>query len=1078
MACTVNLPISHLTFWFINLISNHLRMKTFWAKSIVALVLLFHWTNWRLLGQMENAFRDINSDSLVHLIVNPIPKLDALPSATCDDLELTKGIFTPAWWAEYGRWYESTKPCAIHYSSYSTGFLSSRHQVRKKSDGYVSCLGNNSIPYVPPGYNCSIQLGNMDDDKEWERLSTTINVSEENSMIEVNLAVFLEDPNHNICRQPRFRIRVYDQNQNIIPCGAYEVVAGSSLPGWGTSYCSPYKPVGYLPWTKMSIDLRKYLGQNITLEFQTMDCSEGAHSGFALFALRCQKSEITASAFCPNTSEMNLSAPEGFSGYQWSNGMTGKSITVNNPQPGQSYTVTLTPYSVINGNCQIQMTYTVPPLPEISFSGNPVSCPNASTALNAQVSQDGYTFTWSTGQAGDGISVNTPGLYTVTATNGVCTLDDSISVVESPLPNVVTSVLDAPCFGSTGQITVDPVDPGAGYSYQWSNGQTGPVQNLPAGQYTVTVTTTDGCSLTDNFTVGQPAQTVLSTSPDAYKCPDKSVTLEASGDFIGYLWSNGSQGSMINAANHGTYSVTATDAKGCTETHAIKVSDYPQPQVTLAAADTLVCPEANTILSVSVSPTQANSYNWSAGGPNGGGGAVNAGVYMVTVTDVNGCTGTDAVNIQEMVRQTVELTGPPFVCNGQSAAVGLHLQPGLLTGSAWFSSTTGQGTQTSVAQGMSEWLITLPNSGIIKLDSMELQGYDCPFPELPLDLAIDVDKIAADAQPVLLANGFPLLCPGDANAAINAVVENGLPPFVYAWSTGTSTAPVLSMLAAGAYKLTVTGANGCTATAGVSIVEPEQLIADLEVKPPPCFGENNGIITLQKRSGQGMLSIEINDAAPVSTQYPITSLAPGMYNLHVTDDFCAWDTSILFPTPPQYFISLVDTFVPMELPTPYRFKTITNAPLETIRYFPGNIMSDSSIRTPIATPVRNTWVTVEAYTPEGCLLTDRIFFQVTNSGLVYIPNVFWMGADGDNTVFFPGAREGAVEQMSLRIYDRWGALLFENHRLLPNDPRLGWDGRYQGQYVNEGVYIYDVKITYIDGMVERRTGDVLALRKR
>ncbi|MCB9332602.1 MAG: gliding motility-associated C-terminal domain-containing protein [Lewinellaceae bacterium] len=1053
-------------------------MKTTWTKLPVILLLAWQGLHNSLLAQPLPADPKSNAELFIDLEESLHPEEYTAPFATCDDLELTSGTFAPAWVARYGRWREMLNPCNIQYTQDFAGFLSWRHQIHTPADGNVPCFGNGNIPYVPPGYDHAIQLGNWDDGREWERLSTTIQVTQDNSMIEVNTAVFLEDPNHNICRQPRFRIRVYDDNQNIIPCGAYEVYAGSNLPGWGTSYCSGFKPVDFLPWTKMSIDLRNYVGKNVTLQFQTMDCSEGQHSGFALFALRCLRSEIVATPVCFQSDAITLTAPDGFSGYQWSNGASGKSITLTNPQPGQTYTVTLVPYSIINGNCQIQLSYTVPVAPMLTVSPNPVICANTAATLTAQVSEANYSFIWNTGQSGSSISVSTPGVYTVTATNGICTLEDQVTVIQSPLPDVQTAVVDAPCFGSTGQVSAGPAVPGANYTYQWSNGYSGPVQDVLAGLYGLTVTNAVGCSLTATVTVNQPNQTALTTSPDTYKCLDKNATLVANGDFVSYHWSDGSQGSPINVAQPGTYTVTATDASNCTVVHAISVSDYPEPLVSLVAAETIVCPDATTILTVTVSPTQASSYSWSGGNLSGGNGAATAGVYTVTVTDVNGCTGTDDVVIQELPRQTVALSGPPFVCNGQSATVELQLQPGGLSGTAWFSTTSGQSVQVPVAQGNGAWMVTPPYTALLRLDSLALQGYDCPFPELPLGITVEVDKIAVTLKPVLQPNGFPLICPGDADARVFASVENGLSPYTYAWSTGSSQSAELGMLAAGVYTVTVTGANGCTTSSEMPVAEPEPLVVVMNATTPPCFGENNGVIALQKLSGQSMFTVEINGAAPASADKPITGLPPGMYNLHVTDGYCPWDTSVFFPTPPQYFISLVDTFVELELPGPYSFKTITNAPIAALTYSPGGIMSDSTAMRPVSEPLRNTWVTVEAYTPKGCLLTDRLFFQVTNSRLVYVPNALLAGSDGENGLFNISAREGAVDHMALHIFDRWGTLVYENAYIQPDELTSGWDGRSRGKYVSDGVYVWTLRINYVDGSVEQREGDLLVLRVR
>ncbi len=160
--------------------------------------------------------------------------LHSQPLATCNDLELVTGTFTPVWKAYYGKWHENNSLCTIIYDSNNSGFLNWRHQVKTPADGNVPCFGGGNIPYTPPGFDYSIQLGNWDDNREWERLETTIEVNNDNSLIEINLAVFLEDKGHNSCRQPRFWVRVFDATGNLVQCGDYQVIATGNLPGWGT----------------------------------------------------------------------------------------------------------------------------------------------------------------------------------------------------------------------------------------------------------------------------------------------------------------------------------------------------------------------------------------------------------------------------------------------------------------------------------------------------------------------------------------------------------------------------------------------------------------------------------------------------------------------------------------------------------------------------------------------------------------------------------------------------------------------------------------------------------------------------
>ena len=207
-------------------------------------------------------------------------------------------------------------------------------------------------------------------------------------------------------------------------------------------------------------------------------------------------------------------------------------------------------------------------------------------------------------------------------------------------------------------------------------------------------------------------------------------------------------------------------------------------------------------------------------------------------------------------------------------------------------------------------------------------------------------------------------------------------------------------------------------------------------------------------------------------------MAPGTYNIEVSDEFCSWDTSLFFPQLPHYFIEMLDTMVAPELPGPYTFRTITNAPLSSIHYSPGSIMEnkDSTVLRPVARPVRDTWVTVEAYTYAGCRLTDSIYFRVRNSGLLYVPSGIHAGSDGENSVFYPFARPEAVRNLSVQVFDRWGNLVFEKMGFLPNDPAAGWNGTYRGRYVAPGVYTWALQVEYVDDTQQLLYGSITVLR--
>ena len=82
-----------------------------------------------------------------------------------------------------------------------------------------------------------------------------------------------------------------------------------------------------------------------------------------------------------------------------------------------------------------------------------------------------------------------------------------------------------------------------------------------------------------------------------------------------------------------------------------------------------------------------------------------------------------------------------------------------------------------------------------------------------------------------------------------------------------------------------------------------------------------------------------------------------------------------------------------------------------------------------------------------------------------------------NDIFLVFSNPEAGAKISfLRIFDRWGGLVFERNDINPNDPQFGWNGVHRGKFVNPGVYVFAVQLIYPDGLVENLTGDITLTR--
>ncbi|NBB88887.1 MAG: T9SS type B sorting domain-containing protein [Bacteroidetes bacterium] len=112
----------------------------------------------------------------------------------------------------------------------------------------------------------------------------------------------------------------------------------------------------------------------------------------------------------------------------------------------------------------------------------------------------------------------------------------------------------------------------------------------------------------------------------------------------------------------------------------------------------------------------------------------------------------------------------------------------------------------------------------------------------------------------------------------------------------------------------------------------------------------------------------------------------------------------------------------------------------------------------------------------GCSGQSSVRISVINDVDFYIPNAFTPNADGINDFFTVFSESGLVRVQQLLIFDRWGEKIYERTDFPTNDMSLGWDGRFRGQLMNPGVFVYLAEIEFIDGSLETVSGSVTLVR--
>lgn len=196
----------------------------------------------------------------------------------------------------------------------NVGISNGRHTI-VSHQGYDSNT-NNQLPYLPPGETKVVQLGDKYPGGNAEAIEYVFTVDYFKSILLLKFAVVFEDPSHEPYEQPRFVVRVLNEQGSLVEeCAEYDVTAAGSIPGFNS-----VGMVRWRPWTNVGIDLSSYIGKKVRVQFVTYDCLFSAHFGYAYFTAKCIENHLSI-ASCESQT-IKLKAPDDFVSYHWDNGDT------------------------------------------------------------------------------------------------------------------------------------------------------------------------------------------------------------------------------------------------------------------------------------------------------------------------------------------------------------------------------------------------------------------------------------------------------------------------------------------------------------------------------------------------------------------------------------------------------------------------------------------------------------------------------------------------------------------------------------------------------------------------------------
>jgi|GEM_PF-686981 len=615
------------------------------------------------------------------------------------------------------------------------------------------------------------------------------------------------------------------------------------------------------------------------------------------------------------------------------------------------------------------------------------------------------------------------------------------------------------CFGeSDGSLLADAVGGIAPYSFQWTGGQNGPaLNNLAAGEYPVTLTDALGCRNTDTAFVADPEILTASISTNAdFICGTEGVlTAVGTGGTPPYtaLWSDDNLEIVRDSAVAGFYALALTDANGCIAYTDVELPGAP----VLETASTETRCEGESFLFENQPYTTDTT---------------------LCRTYTAATTGCDSIHCIEVVFfDTVRIEEFRQICLGETTDFYGDLLSTDTTVCRVFTTPEGCDStrclQVEVIRRVGQTAASICEGETYLFGGNALSAAGQYWDTIPMPAGCD--SFALLTLTVLPAPVAPLSAEGSFCNGGSVRISGGVFS-AYLWSNGATTS-FIEVQASGIYSVTVSDANGCTASNSIEIPADSRIEFGYSTTSPDCFGEASGAVRVDTAfGGQSPYRYALNDDV-FQTQPVFGNLTAGNYRLRVEDaNGCGAEALVEVVSPPTLFLDAGEDQVIRPGDT-ISLQAVANLlPGQSLQWRPPIGLSCDTCAVTPAFPTETTLYEAALSDANGCTVRDEVWVRVDRRGGLYIPNAFSPNGDGINDVFFVNTDASVRRIASLRIFDRWGALVFERKDSLPNDPAAGWNGDIGGKPAAQGVYVYVLEVERADGVAERYSGEVMVVR--
>lgn len=520
--------------------------------------------------------------------------------------------------------------------------------------------------------------------------------------------------------------------------------------------------------------------------------------------------------------------------FTWSNGAIGEDQT---GIVAGTYNLVVTDTRGCNAFASVNITQ--PTAIVITETHNDLNC-NGDASGSIDLSVSGgiapYTYSWDNGATTEDVSTLAAGTYVVTVTDdNACTSTLSVTITEPVVLAAVVATATQPsaCGATDGALDVAVTGGVAPYTFAWSNAETTEdISAIGAGLYTLTAADDNGCFVVLNTSLSDPNAPVAVVDQVnnvlCFGAATGSIDVTVSGGVspYTYFWSGGSTSEDLSNATAGVYTLTVTADDGCQAFASGTITQNAEIVIASVATATLCNGDNNGAIDITVTGgvvATAYDYSWSNSAITEDITALSAGNYTVTITDDNLCTATSTITVTEPAVLAAVGVVTNVSCNGLgNGSINLTISGGTPAYDVLWSS--GAVTEDVSGLAPASYTVTVTDDNAC----VATASFTITEPTVLGATATSTDEI----------NGN--------DGSVNLTVTGGSTPYSFAWNNSATTED-LSGVVAGNYSVTVTDANGCTATVSIT-VGSQVSVNELGVR----------VINIYPNPSNGIFYIEMN----------------------------------------------------------------------------------------------------------------------------------------------------------------------------------------------------------------------------